>query len=136
MARLKEIALGRGGDSFLFDPEAIQEKPGYNVRDMESPETQSHIRRMADSIHAGGTASFPPIIRADGAMIGTQKLKQAVEKATEAGKPKATNKHIEQSTKPRLARILDEICKVLSVESVNYEELPALLRQRLEGGKA
>lgn len=38
MARLKEIAIGRGGDSFLFDPAQIQEKPGYNVRDMDSPE--------------------------------------------------------------------------------------------------
>ncbi len=63
MARLKEheACIGRGGDSFLFDPEQIEEKPLYNVRDMESAETQAHIRKMADAIHAGGTAAFPPI---------------------------------------------------------------------------
>jgi hypothetical protein len=61
MARLKDLAVGRGGDSFIFDPEEIQEKPGYNCRDMSSNETQAHIRRMADAIHAGGTSAFPPI---------------------------------------------------------------------------
>lgn len=61
MARLKELAVGRGGDSFIFDPEMIEERPGYNVRDMDSEETRAHIRKMADSIHAGGTAAFPPI---------------------------------------------------------------------------
>jgi len=63
MARLKEheACVGRGGDSFLFQPEAIKERPGYNVRDMDSPETQAHIRKMADAIHAGGTTAFPPI---------------------------------------------------------------------------
>lgn len=255
MARLKEIAIGRGGDSFLFDPESIQEKPGYNVRDMESPETQAHVRRMADAIHAGGTSSFPPItvqqaedgnlyviagycrrrafvlakqegapikgiraiaaaqrndaeltldllqsndglplkpmekaramqrlvsfqwtttdiakrlgvshttvnnnlalldapaeavelveqgkvsatlavetVKKDGALIGTQKLKQGVGRAAEAGKEKATRKHIEQPAKPRLARILDEICNVIGVSNENYEDLPNLLRQRL-----
>jgi ParB/RepB/Spo0J family partition protein len=61
MARLKDMAVSRGGDSFIFDPEQIDERPGYNVRNMESIETQEHIRRMADAIHAGGTAAFPPI---------------------------------------------------------------------------
>lgn len=61
MARLKDLAVGRGGDSFIFDPSQIEEKPGYNVRDMESVETQAHIRRMADAIHASGTTAFPPI---------------------------------------------------------------------------
>lgn len=60
MARLKDLAVG-SKDAFLFDPEIIEEKPLYNVRDMESAETQAHIRRMADAIHVGGTASFPPI---------------------------------------------------------------------------
>jgi ParB family transcriptional regulator, chromosome partitioning protein len=60
MARLKDLAVG-SKDAFLFDPEMIEEKESYNVRDMSSPETQAHIRRMADAIHAGGTASFPPI---------------------------------------------------------------------------
>lgn len=49
MARFKELAIGRVGDSFIFDPETIEEKPGYNVRDMVSVETQAHIRRMADA---------------------------------------------------------------------------------------
>lgn len=61
MARLKELAIGRGGDSFIFDPEMIEEKPGYNCRNMDAPETVAHIRKMADAIHAGGTAAFPPI---------------------------------------------------------------------------
>jgi len=61
MARLKDMAVSRGGDSFIFDPEQIEERPGYNVRNMESIETQEHIRRMADAIHAGGTSAFPPI---------------------------------------------------------------------------
>src|SRR6185369_3087608 len=60
MARLKDLAIGTK-DSFLFDPELIEEKPGYNVRDMESPETQAHIRKMVDAIHSGGTLAFPPI---------------------------------------------------------------------------
>jgi ParB/RepB/Spo0J family partition protein len=61
MARLKEMAVGRGGDTFLFNPEDIHELPEYNVRDMSSPETIAHIRSMADAIKAGGTAAFPPI---------------------------------------------------------------------------
>jgi ParB family chromosome partitioning protein len=59
--KLKEMAIGRGGDTLIFDPELIQEKSGYNSRDLESPETVAHIRQMADSIKASGTATFPPI---------------------------------------------------------------------------
>jgi len=61
MARLKELAVGRGGDTYLFNPEDIHELDGYNVRDMDSPETTAHIRSMADAIKVGGTAAFPPI---------------------------------------------------------------------------
>lgn len=61
MARLKDLAVCRGGDTFLFDPEKIKEIPGYNARDMDSEETKAHIRKMADAIHAGGTVNFPPI---------------------------------------------------------------------------
>jgi ParB family chromosome partitioning protein len=63
VARLKEHegCVGRGGDSFIFDPEMIEEKPGYNVRNMDSAETQEHIRKMADAIKIGGTSAFPPI---------------------------------------------------------------------------
>lgn len=63
MARLKEheACIGRGGDSFLFDPEQIHEREGYNCRNMDATETVNRIRKMADAIHAGGTAAFPPI---------------------------------------------------------------------------
>ena len=61
MARLKELAIRGAGDQFLFDPESIEEKPGYNARDMSSESTQAYIRQMADAIHAGGTSAFPPI---------------------------------------------------------------------------
>ena len=61
MARLKELAVGRGGDTFLFDPDQIEEIQGYNCRDMQSPETQAYIRSMADAIKASGTSAFPPI---------------------------------------------------------------------------
>jgi ParB/RepB/Spo0J family partition protein len=59
--RLKELAVGRGGDTLLFDPEMIEEKDGFNVRDMNHPETIAHIRKMADAIKETGTATFPPI---------------------------------------------------------------------------
>jgi ParB/RepB/Spo0J family partition protein len=60
MARLKKMGT-RSGDIIMLDPEIIEEKPGYNVRDMESEPTQAYIRQMADSIHASGTAVFPEI---------------------------------------------------------------------------
>jgi len=70
MARLKELSVGRGPESFFMDPEKIEEKPGYNVRNMESPKTQAYIRQMADSIHACGTISFPEItVRQEGEHI-------------------------------------------------------------------
>lgn len=61
MARLKELAVGRGGDTYIFNPEDINEIQDYNVRDMNSAETTAHIRSMADAIKAGGTSAFPPI---------------------------------------------------------------------------
>ena len=61
MARLKEIAVGRGGDALYLDPDMIEEIEGYNSRQMDSEETVAYIRRMADSIKANGTISFPPI---------------------------------------------------------------------------
>ena len=60
MARLRDFG-SRGGDMYLIDPEKIEEKPGYNIRDMESEETQAHIRKMADAIKASGTDAFPAI---------------------------------------------------------------------------
>jgi ParB family chromosome partitioning protein len=60
--RLKDMAgVGRGKDEYVIDPDIIQTKPGWNGRDMNSPETQAHIRRMADCIKENGTAAFPPI---------------------------------------------------------------------------
>jgi ParB/RepB/Spo0J family partition protein len=58
--RLKEMGT-RAGDILMLDPEIIEEKPFYNVRDMQSDATQAYIRQMVDSIHAGGTAAFPEI---------------------------------------------------------------------------
>lgn len=60
MARLKDMGT-RAGEVIMLDPELIGEKPGYNIRDMESPATQQYIRQMVDSIHASGTAAFPEI---------------------------------------------------------------------------
>lgn len=60
MARLKEMGT-RAGDIIMLDPELIEEKPGYNCRDMSSESTQAYIRQMVDSIHASGTAAFPEI---------------------------------------------------------------------------
>ena len=61
MARLKELAIKVAGDQLLFDPEKIMEEAGTNYRDMESEDTKAHIRKMVDSIHAGGTDKFPAI---------------------------------------------------------------------------
>lgn len=60
MARLRDFG-SRAGDMYLIDPEKIEEKPGYNTRDMASEDTQAHIRKMADAIKENGTGSFPPI---------------------------------------------------------------------------
>jgi ParB family chromosome partitioning protein len=51
----------RAGEIIMLDPEMIEEKDGYNIRSMNSNETQAYIRQMVDSIHASGTAAFPEI---------------------------------------------------------------------------
>lgn len=61
MAKLKDLAIKGAGDRLLFDLDMIHEKPGYNARNMESPETQAHIRKMADAIKENGTDAFPEI---------------------------------------------------------------------------
>jgi len=61
MADLRSLAVSRGKGTLIFDPELIQEEEGANYRDMESPETQAHIRKMANAIIAGGNAAFPAI---------------------------------------------------------------------------
>jgi|GEM_PF-2076387 ParB/RepB/Spo0J family partition protein len=58
--RLKDMGT-RAGEIIMLDPETIEEKPNYNVRNMESEATQAYIRQMVDSIHASGTAAFPEI---------------------------------------------------------------------------
>ena len=58
--RLRDMGT-RAGEIIMLDPEMIEEKPGYNVRNMESEATQAYIRQMVDSIHASGTAAFPEI---------------------------------------------------------------------------
>jgi len=60
MASLKEMAVGRGKETLVFELDKLEEMPGYNTRDMESPETIAHIQ-MADAIKDSGNAGFPPI---------------------------------------------------------------------------
>lgn len=61
--RLKDIAVGRK-DLFLFDPNIIQEEPGWNVR-MSDPELDAHIRMLADSIKEIGVRE-PITVRLEG----------------------------------------------------------------------
>jgi ParB/RepB/Spo0J family partition protein len=58
--RLKDMGT-RAGEIIMLDPEMIEEKVGYNCRDLESESTKNYIRQMVDSIHASGTAAFPEI---------------------------------------------------------------------------
>lgn len=58
--RLKDMGT-RAGEIIMLDPEMIEEKVGYNCRDLESEATKAYIRQMVDSIHASGTAAFPEI---------------------------------------------------------------------------
>lgn len=59
--RLKDIALGRGQETFYLDPDIIIEDKEYNCRNMESESTQAHILQMFEALKAGGVTSFPPI---------------------------------------------------------------------------
>jgi len=59
--RLKDEATRRMGEILFFELEKIEEKPGFNLRDMQSESTRAYIREMADSIKASGTATVPPI---------------------------------------------------------------------------
>jgi ParB/RepB/Spo0J family partition protein len=61
MTQLRDLGVGRGPGTIVFDPYQIEELPGYNPRDMESTETQAHIREMADAIKENGNKDFPPI---------------------------------------------------------------------------
>lgn len=61
MAQLRDLGVGRGPGTIVFDPEQIEELPGYNTRDMNSEATQTHIRTMADAIKENGNKDFPPI---------------------------------------------------------------------------
>lgn len=58
---MKMRDFSRAGEIFLVDPELIEEREGYNIRDLDSPEVQEHIRKMANAIHESGTSNFPPI---------------------------------------------------------------------------
>lgn len=61
MAAIRDEAISRGPGTMIFNPCDIQERDGFNTRDMESPETQQHIREMADAIKENGNEAFPPI---------------------------------------------------------------------------
>jgi ParB family transcriptional regulator, chromosome partitioning protein len=57
---LKDITIKKK-DMILVDPRIITELPEYNSRNMESPETQAHIRKMANAMKESGVANFPPV---------------------------------------------------------------------------
>jgi len=58
---IRDLAISRGASTLIFDPLVIQERSGYNTRDMESESTINHIREMANSILESGNDQFPPI---------------------------------------------------------------------------
>lgn len=70
MARFKDVARSEGGtvtEQISYPPWKIQVEPGYNPRDMDSPEVQEYVRGWAEKILSGGwNPSFPFLIRWDG----------------------------------------------------------------------
>jgi len=58
---VRDLAISRGASTLIFDPNLIIENPSDNYRDMNSAETITHIREMADCIKDSGNESFPPI---------------------------------------------------------------------------
>lgn len=59
--KIRDLANGRGAETFYLDLDSIIVDEGYNVRKLDTPEVISHIRQMADSIKANGVLSFPPV---------------------------------------------------------------------------
>lgn len=53
MARLKDIAVAVK-DVFMLDPRLLKERPGWNVRNYEDPETIAHIEHLSLSIAENG----------------------------------------------------------------------------------
>jgi ParB family chromosome partitioning protein len=60
MAAIRDLGK-RGPSTVILDPNIILENPQDNTRDMDSPESQSHIREMANAIINDGNELFPPI---------------------------------------------------------------------------
>lgn len=60
MADLKDIAEKRSALLWIA-PDKIQEKPGLNARDMETPEVQGHIEELCVSIMERGYLAARPI---------------------------------------------------------------------------
>jgi len=58
---LRDQAISRGASILIFNPNEIIEIGTFNTRDMNSPETVSYIRGMADAIKENGNEAFPPI---------------------------------------------------------------------------
>lgn len=74
MASLKTMAADTANpdvkktDLFRVDPRVIEEEPGFNLRDYDSPEVRAHIRKLADAIKAG--EYIPPVlVRVEGEVI-------------------------------------------------------------------
>lgn len=59
--KIRDLAKGRGAETFYLDLDSIIIDEGYNVRKLDTPEVQAHIRNMADSIKENGVLSFPPV---------------------------------------------------------------------------
>jgi len=61
MASVKSLALGRSSEVMFFNPEEIEEYPGLNVRNYDSPEVSDHIRKIANCVKENGVMSIEPI---------------------------------------------------------------------------
>ena len=60
MTDLKELAEKRSALLWI-DPRKIEEKPGLNARDMETPQTQEHIEEICSSILERGFLEARPL---------------------------------------------------------------------------
>jgi len=58
---LRDQAISRGASILIFDPHDIIEIEAFNTRNMESLDTVTYIRGMADAIKENGNEAFPPI---------------------------------------------------------------------------
>jgi len=61
MAKIRDLAEARSGETFYFNPEIIKEIEDFNPRNYESQEVKDHIEKIAKSIQENGVASLEPI---------------------------------------------------------------------------